>query len=680
MWSFSMQSTLFDLLMAKKAAGGSSRTSPESSATTGTHSDVSWQDWSDSTPPSFLQAGTAGGRARVWLMDPADAPHGAYSTPSTTAWPSAESASLCYLAEVLEAGPLPTRYSLSSRACSGILARAERRGKKLPEAFRQVLAQIAAKAPGTQDGLLEEDEAIWDEEEESNSPSGSEATDPYPAPSAPPPEASAPPTSTASEDTSRKAPARSLQDAYTGQLVGERRCFSVVPESGQGADLRASEVEVAPAVTTEEAKTIDRGVRIVEPVAFKPSHYTRGKDGAPSTVAPPFTADADKGDQDAVVLAPRSVALRGREGGNLPELAGPDEPAHAVRSASGGSSAPMVMAPVGVDLYNADTTGDIAGTAGAMMQRGNTGPAVMEPIPFDPQQITHPENRSQPAPGRECHTLCVRNAAMASVVVEWSVRRFTPREVERLQGFPTVVKLEASMMTRDELCVAVLANGDVKVDAVAGRVWTTRGPGGVPRPEPLELGLGARVKGYKVANIHCGEVNKQIRLHRLIWISVHGIPPDGQVVDHINNDKGDMRIENLQLLTGKENSRKAADDGLYPESPTQKLDIEMRQQVLHDYFAGKGTYRALAEKYGITYGRVGQIVRETDYTLIPVARRKAIEDDYKAYLKQQCPDLTDEELQLLAKDGPRYRALGNSIAVTVLRELAKSIERERQRR
>jgi len=37
-------------------------------------------------------------------------------------------------------------------------------------------------------------------------------------------------------------------------------------------------------------------------VMFKPSHYTRAKDGAPSEIAPPLCADADKGDQDAVAL------------------------------------------------------------------------------------------------------------------------------------------------------------------------------------------------------------------------------------------------------------------------------------------------------------------------------------------------------------------------------------------
>jgi DNA (cytosine-5)-methyltransferase 1 len=40
---------------------------------------------------------------------------------------------------------------------------------------------------------------------------------------------------------------------------------------------------------------------IIQAVAFKPAHFTRGKDGAPSSVYPTLTADADKGDQDPVI-------------------------------------------------------------------------------------------------------------------------------------------------------------------------------------------------------------------------------------------------------------------------------------------------------------------------------------------------------------------------------------------
>lgn len=42
-------------------------------------------------------------------------------------------------------------------------------------------------------------------------------------------------------------------------------------------------------------------------VSFKPSHFTRGKDGAPSQNVAPLSADADKGDQDTVVLSSMQV-------------------------------------------------------------------------------------------------------------------------------------------------------------------------------------------------------------------------------------------------------------------------------------------------------------------------------------------------------------------------------------
>lgn len=39
-------------------------------------------------------------------------------------------------------------------------------------------------------------------------------------------------------------------------------------------------------------------------ICFKPSHYTRDKDGAPSEIYPPLTADADKGYQEAIIAQP----------------------------------------------------------------------------------------------------------------------------------------------------------------------------------------------------------------------------------------------------------------------------------------------------------------------------------------------------------------------------------------
>ena len=54
-----------------------------------------------------------------------------------------------------------------------------------------------------------------------------------------------------------------------------------------------NESDVAQTIRTPEGS----GSLEANIVAFKASHYTRGKDGAPSELAPPLSADADKGDR-----------------------------------------------------------------------------------------------------------------------------------------------------------------------------------------------------------------------------------------------------------------------------------------------------------------------------------------------------------------------------------------------
>jgi hypothetical protein len=58
-------------------------------------------------------------------------------TLSSLEWPSA--AAVCSLSDTLETGEVPQRFFLSATACQGILRRAEKRGKVLPQALQEAL-------------------------------------------------------------------------------------------------------------------------------------------------------------------------------------------------------------------------------------------------------------------------------------------------------------------------------------------------------------------------------------------------------------------------------------------------------------------------------------------------------------------------------------------------------------
>jgi DNA (cytosine-5)-methyltransferase 1 len=149
---------------------------------------------------------------------------------------------------------------------------------------------------------------------------------------------------------------------------------------------------------TPTLQATNNGSTAVPAVAFKPSHYTRGKDGKPSETVPPLSADADKGDQDPVVFETR-YARNGR--------GAPDDVVPPLKARSGetgkGDAAPIVMHETGPGWWN---EGQQAGTIRA-----------------------EGENR----PSRPSNVVFAQGVPTPSAMI---VRRLTPTECERLQGFP----------------------------------------------------------------------------------------------------------------------------------------------------------------------------------------------------------------------------------------------------
>lgn len=226
------------------------------------------------------------------------------------------------------------------------------------------------------------------------------------------------------------------------------------------------------------------------------------------------------------------------------------------------------------------------------------------------------------------------------------VRRLTPIECEKLQGFPQEKKWNVEEMTKDEYIAFNLAERNIIADPKTGKVYGTRGPGGIPYNEPKEL-KGTELSGYKVVSIRNGGTKLQCRVHRIIWIAQNGIIPDGYCIDHINNNKLDNRIENLQLLTPAENTKKAAEDGLFKtglDNKATKLDPDLKDEIAYLYHYTDFTQRQLADVYGISKSRINQIIKEVGWTDIG----EWIDSKGKKHKEA---------------DSPRYKALGNSIAL-----------------
>jgi hypothetical protein len=118
----------------------------ESSQQKTTPSGVSSEDCLGAMTPLKLK--TASGLKQAFCVQKPSEWVGESLTPNTLPWLNGVGESfslpcLVNLSQVLEVADVHPRYFLSAKACSGILRRAERRGKELPEQLRLALAATA---------------------------------------------------------------------------------------------------------------------------------------------------------------------------------------------------------------------------------------------------------------------------------------------------------------------------------------------------------------------------------------------------------------------------------------------------------------------------------------------------------------------------------------------------------
>lgn len=95
--------------------------------------------------------------------------------------------------------------------------------------------------------------------------------------------------------------------------------------------------------------------------------------------------------------------------------------------------------------------------------------------------------------------------------------------------------------------------------------------------------------GYSQVALYKDGKAKKFLVHRLVWESFNGPIPKGYEINHINEEKTDCRLENLNLMTRKENNNWGTRNRRISEKMTNGkrskwvIKLSLNNEILHFY-------------------------------------------------------------------------------------------------
>jgi hypothetical protein len=121
--------------------------------------------------------------------------------------------------------------------------------------------------------------------------------------------------------------------------------------------------------------------------------------------------------------------------------------------------------------------------------------------------------------------------------------------------------------------------------------------------------------GYNYVHLHKNGVSKLLRLHRVVAETYIENPFGYTQVNHINGDKNDNSVDNLEWCTPEQNLMHAIKTGLKnmkgENNPSAKLKKYQIEEIRKKYIKGDRQFgtKGLAKQYGVTNVMIGKIVR-----------------------------------------------------------------------
>ena len=123
--------------------------------------------------------------------------------------------------------------------------------------------------------------------------------------------------------------------------------------------------------------------------------------------------------------------------------------------------------------------------------------------------------------------------------------------------------------------------------------------------------------GYQVVCLYKNKKQKKLLVHRLIALTYIPNPLNLKEINHINGNKLDNRVDNLEWTTSKQNKEHAWKNGLYTHKGSNhylaKLDERKIRKIRKLYKQGINGMK-IAKLFNVSFGVIYGILRGEDWS------------------------------------------------------------------
>lgn len=129
-------------------------------------------------------------------------------------------------------------------------------------------------------------------------------------------------------------------------------------------------------------------------------------------------------------------------------------------------------------------------------------------------------------------------------------------------------------------------------------------------------------EGYCQVKLGKGKNRKVWKLHRLVATVFIPNPNNYSDVNHINFDRADNRVDNLEWISHADNVKYSRKNGRYDgksvgeKNPKARLSEEQVIEIRRKYDSGEMTQKEIADEYNVGWSTIHNIVFRLTWTHI----------------------------------------------------------------